>query len=94
METTERTLKDYSDREKGAYLGAIASIATADRSASPEELEHIRGLADEAELSPQQKQLVERAATELSEEELKLLDEFEEFRKQHPFSLHSSASEP
>lgn len=70
METTERLLKNYSDREKGAYLGAVASIATADRSASPEEIEYIRELADEAALSEEQKALVERAATELSEQEL------------------------
>jgi uncharacterized tellurite resistance protein B-like protein len=71
MEQTEKLLKDYSDVEKGSYLGAIASIATADRAASEEELEYIRTLADSAELSPAQKEAVERAATELSGEELK-----------------------
>ena len=71
MEQTEKLLKDYSDVEKGSYLGAIASIATADRAASEEELEYIRTLADSAELSPEQKEAVERAATELSGEELK-----------------------
>lgn len=30
METTT-VLEGYSDQEKGAYLGAMASIATADR---------------------------------------------------------------
>ena len=38
MEQDEKLLKDYSDLEKGSYLGAIASIATADRAASEEEL--------------------------------------------------------
>lgn len=71
MEQTEKLLKDYSDVEKGSYLGAIASIATADRTASQEELEYIRMLADSAELSPEQKEAVETAATELSGEELK-----------------------
>jgi uncharacterized tellurite resistance protein B-like protein len=71
MQQTEKLLKDYSDVEKGSYLGAIASIATADRTASGEELEYIRTLADSAELSPEQKEAVERAATELSGEELK-----------------------
>jgi uncharacterized tellurite resistance protein B-like protein len=71
MEQTEKLLKDYSDVEKGSYLGAIASIATADRTASEEELEYIRTLADSAELSPEQKEAVERAAIELSGEELK-----------------------
>ena len=71
MEQTEKVLKDYSDIEKGSYLGAIASIATADRTASEEELEYIQALADSAELSEEQKSAVERAATELSGEELK-----------------------
>jgi uncharacterized tellurite resistance protein B-like protein len=71
MEQTEKLLRDYSDVEKGSYLGAIASIATADRTASEEELEYIRTLSDSAELSPEQQEAVERAATELSGEELK-----------------------
>ena len=71
MEQTEKLLKDYSDVEKGSYLGAIASIATADRTASEEELNYIMALADSAGLSEQQKNAVERAATELSGEELK-----------------------
>ena len=71
MEQTEKLLKDYSDVEKGSYLGAIASIATADRTASEEELDYIMALADSADLSEQQKKAVERAATELSGEELK-----------------------
>ena len=71
METSEKVLRDYSDIEKGAYLGAIASIATADRTASPQEIEYINALAESADLSESQKNLVERAATELSGEELK-----------------------
>ena len=75
MEQDEKLLKDYSDLEKGSYLGAIASIATADRAASEEELEYIEALADSAELSEQQKEAVQKAATELSGEELeKCLD--------------------
>ena len=70
MENREQILQGYSDLEKGAYLGAIASIATADREASEEELEHISELCDAASLSPQQKDYVLRAATELSGEEL------------------------
>lgn len=71
MEQQQVLLKDYTDIEKGAYLGAIASIATADQSASEEELEYIMALAESAELSEEQKQSVERAAKELSGEELK-----------------------
>ena len=71
----EKLLKDYSDLEKGAYLGAISSIATADRAASDEEMEYIMALAESAELSDEQKKAVSRAATELSGQELlKCLD--------------------
>ncbi len=71
----EKLLKDYSDLEKGAYLGAISSIATADRAASEEEMEYIMALAESAELSDEQKKAVSRAATELSGQELiKCLD--------------------
>src|SRR6478735_1385295 len=52
MENQEvQLLKDYSDTEKGAYLGAIASIATADREASPQEIQFLDALADSAHLS-------------------------------------------
>jgi len=67
----EKLLKDYSDLEKGAYLGAISSIATADRAASDEEMEYIMALAESAELSDEQKKAVSRAATELTGQELK-----------------------
>jgi uncharacterized tellurite resistance protein B-like protein len=70
MEQTEKILNDFSDQEKGAYLGAIASIATADRSATEEEIEYIRSLARAADLSPGQEEAVVKAATELSAEEL------------------------
>lgn len=67
----KKLLKDYSDMEKGAYLGAISSIATADHSATDEEIEYIMAVADSADLSPAQKQAVHRAATELTGQELK-----------------------
>ena len=70
MTHEEKLLKDSSDEEKGAYLGAIASIATADHTASEEELEYITQLAESAEISEEQKQAVIRAATELSGDEL------------------------
>lgn len=63
-------LEGYSDLEKGAYLGAIASIATSDREATEEEINYIRELCEAAELSGEQTALIERAATELSGEEL------------------------
>jgi uncharacterized tellurite resistance protein B-like protein len=75
MEQSEKLLKDYSDMEKGAYIGAIASIATADNTASEDELEFLETLSDSAGLSQEQKESVSKAATELSGEELqKCLD--------------------
>lgn len=70
METTT-VLEGYSDQEKGAYLGAMASIATADRQASDEELQYITALCDAADISEPQKEAVIRAANELNGEELK-----------------------
>ncbi|MGB8194902.1 MAG: TerB family tellurite resistance protein [Chitinophagaceae bacterium] len=70
MEQQEVLLQNYSDMEKGAYLGAIASIATADHQASEEELEYLMALAESAGLSDQQKEVVTRAATDLSPDEL------------------------
>jgi len=70
METTT-VLEGYSDQEKGAYLGAVASIATADRQASDEELQYIDALCDAADISETQKEAVIRASSELKGEELK-----------------------
>ena len=70
MRLNEKFLKDHSDEEKGAYLGAIASIATADHVASEEELEYITQLAESADVSEEQQQRVLRAAQELSGDEL------------------------
>lgn len=67
----EKLLKDYSDSEKGAYLGALASIATADRTASEEEISYLEALSDAAALSEEQKAAVRSAATEMSGEDLR-----------------------
>jgi len=72
MEKTTTILDGYSDMEKGAYLGAIASIATADRSASEEELSYIEALSESANVSAEQSKLIRDAATaEMSDEDLK-----------------------
>lgn len=63
-------LEGYGDLEKGAYLGAIASLATADRQASEEELEYLNELAQAANLSGEQQQMVQHAASDLSGEDL------------------------
>ena len=64
-------LEGYTDAEKGAYLSAIASLATADREASAEEVEYLTELGQAAGLTEQHMSAVERAATETSGEELK-----------------------
>lgn len=71
MEQKITILEGYTDMEKGAYLGAIASLASADRSASEEELLYIEALAESADLSDQQMEAVKRAATELSDDEIR-----------------------
>ncbi|KAA3440268.1 TerB family tellurite resistance protein [Rufibacter hautae] len=43
-------LKDYSDQEKGAYLGALATIASADGHVSEEELQFLQLTSEAAEL--------------------------------------------
>lgn len=71
MEQQQTLLQNYSDEEKGAYLGAIASIATADREASDEEREYISALAESANLSETQRAAVLQAADNMSGEDLK-----------------------
>jgi uncharacterized tellurite resistance protein B-like protein len=72
MHETTTILEGYSDMEKGAYLGAIASIATADRTATEEELSYINALCQSAGLSEDQNNLIREAATkEMSDEDLK-----------------------
>jgi uncharacterized tellurite resistance protein B-like protein len=63
MTTQTTILSGYSDREKGAYLGAIASLSTADRSASEEELDYIDALIESADISEEQASLIRHAAT-------------------------------
>lgn len=70
MENAQSILQGSSDMEKGAYLGAIASIATADRSATPEELEYLTALAESAGLSSEQKYAVIQAASEISDDDV------------------------
>ena len=71
MGQDQKILEGYPDLEKGAYLGAIASIATADRQATEQEVEFISILCESADLSEQQTSMIHRAARELEGEELK-----------------------
>ena len=71
MEQSTRILEGYSNLEKGAYLGAIASLATADRSASEEEKEYIAALCESARLTDDQTKLIAHVATvKLADEDL------------------------
>jgi uncharacterized tellurite resistance protein B-like protein len=70
MEQSTTILGGHSDLEKGAYLTAIASLATADHQATEDEVEYISTLCDSADLSEEQKQYVLRAASESNGEEL------------------------
>ncbi len=71
MDTNEQLLAGYSDREKVAYLSAVASIATADRQATQEEAEFLQALADAAHLSEADEQYVVQAAQDSSNVSLK-----------------------
>ncbi|KAA5544161.1 TerB family tellurite resistance protein [Adhaeribacter rhizoryzae] len=65
-EQEPQLLKDYSEQEKAAYLGAIASVASADRVASPEEVQFLTLLAQSAGLSAEGQQEVVAAAHDSS----------------------------
>jgi uncharacterized tellurite resistance protein B-like protein len=67
----ETILTGHTEREKGAYLAALASLATADRRASEDELNHLREIAKSAGLSPQQEEFIVHSATDISGEDLK-----------------------
>lgn len=71
MKESEPILEGYSAQERTAYLGAIASLATADRAASQEEVDHITALAQAAELSDDQQEEIINAARGISGTELK-----------------------
>jgi len=64
-------LEGYPSAEKTAYITAIASISTADQSASEEEIAYLENLAISAGLSTEEKEKVSAAAIETSGEALK-----------------------
>lgn len=70
MENNTKLLADYSADEKTAYLRAIASLATADRSASPEEIEYLTALSTEAGLSSSETDTILESAREEREDSL------------------------
>lgn len=63
MEQEQTTLlKDYSIEEKGAYFGALATLASADGHASEEELEYLAMMSEAAELPRNVQQEVQQIA--------------------------------
>ena len=71
MQTQSGTiLTGYSEQEKAAYLVVLASLATADREASPEELEQIQEMAQAAGLSQEQERVVLHSAKDVTGEDL------------------------
>lgn len=63
MEQKTTILEGYSDMEKGAYLGAIASLATADRTANEEELSYLEALIESADIAEEERGLIMQAAS-------------------------------
>ncbi|MDO7874495.1 TerB family tellurite resistance protein [Hymenobacter sp. ASUV-10] len=64
-------LQNYSEAEKTAYLSAIASLASADRQASPAEAEFLQALTQQAGLSDGAAQQVVAAAQDSTNETVK-----------------------
>lgn len=60
--TDKHSLKDYPEKEKTAYLAAVASMATPEDKASDEEVDFLADLCDDAELSTQDKEEVIKEA--------------------------------
>ncbi|MEO8794711.1 MAG: TerB family tellurite resistance protein [Daejeonella sp.] len=71
MENNE-LLNGFSADEKTAYLTSIASIATADHSASQEEKDYLNLLSEKANLTDEQKKQVIKSAASNNEENLKV----------------------
>jgi len=68
---SENFLAGYDEKEKAAYIGALASLATADREATPEELENLHALALAAGISDQQEQKIIHSARDITGQDLK-----------------------
>lgn len=72
METQRHLgLAAYPAQEKTAYLVALAALATSDRQASDEELEHLRQISSDAGLSKEYEEQIIDAARDSSGQNLK-----------------------
>ena len=87
MEQEETVLlKDYTNEEKGAYLGALATIASVDGKASEEELEFLRILSEAAEMPENVEHEVVQIAQNPSQINLqKCLDVLKKSQLRFPF---------
>ena len=90
MEQQSTILEGSSAEEKAAYLGAIASMATADRQATEEEMEFLDALCQSANLTEDEAASVRQtASTEMGDEELKsYLDVLKGSELRFPFITH------
>lgn len=70
MLNTQTILEGHTDEEKGAYLSAIASIATADRQASDEEIDSLTTLCQHAGISEAETKMVLQSASSTNGNEL------------------------
>jgi len=68
---SETLLTKHAEHEKVAYLGALAGLATADREASDEEIEHLREIIRAVGLSNENEQNILEAAKDTSGNDLK-----------------------
>lgn len=64
-------LSSYTDQEKTAYLATLAALATSDREATNEELDHLLQISTEAGLSETQQEKIIDAAKDASGQDLK-----------------------
>lgn len=72
MHNEQKILEGFSNIEKGAYLSAIAAMATADRQATAEEMDYLEKLIGAADLSPDQQEFIRRAAvTQINDDDLR-----------------------
>lgn len=67
----ENVLQGYSQPEKAAYLSALASLSTADREASDEEMNHLSEMANAAGLSEEYERQVREAGRDTTGATLK-----------------------
>lgn len=64
-------LRSFSEKEKTAFIGAVASLATADRVGSEEEIQHIKLLCDAAGLSTENRNAIINVSMTLDGEALR-----------------------